>query len=96
MKNNTKNEKYMFLWSVISLVYFTLLFLNSYIIKSDFVLIWVFQELLTLPFLGLVIFLYVISIKSNLKYKFSPKTYAFWSMIILNIILISMILSFYL
>ena len=94
MRDKIQNEIYMFFWSIVCFIFFWLLFLNGYIIKYDNVLIWVFQELFTLPFLWLVFWLYFFSIKSNIKYKFSYKTYSFWTAVILNIILIAMILSF--
>jgi hypothetical protein len=64
--------------------YFCLLSLNNYVIKSTFVLIGVFQEMLTLPLLFLVQpILLVLSVKYCIKDKFRIKTYSFWSFVIL-------------
>ena len=67
--------------------YFCLLLLNAYIIKSDFVLIGVFQELLTLPLLfivqpGLLLF----SIVNCVNEKFRLKS---WSLATFLVLLIS-------
>ena len=48
-KNN--NSKIFFYLSLCVVGYFCLLLLNAYVIKSDFVLIGVFQEMLTIPLL---------------------------------------------
>ena len=63
--------------------YFCLVCLNTYIVKSDFVLIGVFQEMLTLPLLLFQLVLLVLSVINCIKDKFRIKTYSFYSFIIL-------------
>ena len=66
--------------------YFCLLFLNFYFIKANFILIGVFQELMTFPLLFLYQpMLLVLSILHCIKDKFRIKTYSFWSFLILLI-----------
>jgi len=63
--------------------YFCLLYLNAYVVKSDFVLIGVFQEMLTLPLLFAQLALWVVSIIYSIKEKFRVKSYSFWTFLIL-------------
>lgn len=63
--------------------YFCVLCLNAYIIKSDFIFIGIFQELLTLPLVLFQLVLLVLSILHCIKDKFRIKTYSFWSFFIL-------------
>ena len=65
--------------------YFCLLCLNAYVIKSSFVLIGVFQELLTLPLLLFQLVLLVLSIMHCINDKFRIKTYSLWTFLILLI-----------
>lgn len=63
--------------------YFCVLCLNTYIIKSHFIFIGIFQELLTLPLILFQLVLLVLSILHCIKDKFQVKTYSFWSFFIL-------------
>jgi hypothetical protein len=62
---------------------FCLLCLNAYIVKSDFVLIGVFQELLTLPLMLIQLALFVLSIMYCMNDKFRIKSYSLWTFLIL-------------
>ena len=76
--------KRLFFVSLSVVGYFCLLFLNAYVVKSDFVLIGVFQEILTLPLLFLLQpALLVLSFMYCINDKFRIKTYSFWSFFIL-------------
>lgn len=75
--------KMFFFVSLCVVGYFCLLCLNAYVVKSDFILIGVFQELLTLPLIFFQLVLLVFSILHCLKDKFRIKTYSFWSFIVL-------------
>ncbi len=55
--------------AIIITIYFTFLFLNTYIFKSKVVLIGVFQELLTLPMLFLQFVVLFLAIKKLVKNK---------------------------
>lgn len=73
-----------FFWVSFSVAgYFCLLCLNTYVIKSDFILIGIFQEMLTLPLIFFQMILFVFSILHCIKDKFRVMTYSFWSFIIL-------------
>ena len=63
--------------------YFCFLLLNTYVIKSDFCLIGVLQELLTLPLLIFQLALLVLSVIHCIKDKYRIRTYSFWSFIML-------------
>ena len=63
--------------------YFCLLCLNANMIKSDFVLIGVFQELLTLPLLLVQLILFILSIIYCINNKFRFKSYSLWAFFIL-------------
>ena len=65
--------------------YFCLLCLNVFFIKSDFVLIEVFQEVCTLPLLFLQLVLLVLSIVHCIRDKYRIRTYSFWSFLVLVI-----------
>ena len=84
MKNLLTSKRLLFV-SLAVVGYFCLLSLNAYIIKSDFVLIGVFQELLTLPLLLLQLVLLVLSVMHCIKDKFRIKTYSLWTFLVLLI-----------
>ncbi len=63
--------------------YFCLLYLNAYVIKSDFVLIEFFQEILTLPLICVQFVLFIFSIIYCIRDRFRIKTYSFWMFFIL-------------
>lgn len=75
--------KIFFFVSLCVVGYFCLLCLNTYIVKSDFVLIGIFQELLTLPLILFQLMLLVLSAFHCMKDKFRVKTYSFWSFLVL-------------
>lgn len=64
--------------------YFCVLCLNAYVVKSDFIFIGIFQEMLTLPLVLLQSVLLVFSVLRCMKDKFRVKTYSFWSFILLS------------
>lgn len=71
--------------------YFLLLCINAYILKSDFILIGYFQELLTIPMLLIQLFLFIFSIKYCIKDKFRVNKYPFWTFFVL---LVSILFTF--
>ena len=89
--------KFLFYLSLGVVGYFCLVCLDTYVIKSDFVLIGVFREMLTLPLLLFQLVLLVFSIINCIKEKFRIKTYSFWSFLVLlvsnSIFLGSLIIS---
>jgi hypothetical protein len=87
-KTNNKREIIIFSLCIISLIYFTLLFSNTYFFNFQHLLIGVFQEILTIPFLIGLLVLLIFSIKDGLSNKFSFKHYSIWSLLILIIIII--------
>ncbi len=88
------NNKRLFILSLIALGYFTLLFLNGYVIKSDFIIIGVIQEITTIPMLLFVLFLFYFSIKFCSENKFSLRKSSFWSFAILTCLVTIIIGSF--
>jgi hypothetical protein len=89
------NSKKLFYASLVVVGYFLFLFLNAYLIKSKFVLIGVFQELITIPMLLGQLILFGFSIKYSISDKFSMKKYSTWSFIILLVSILSTWGSFF-
>jgi len=85
------NNKKLFYLSFCIAGYFLLLFINAYIIKSNFILIGIFQELLTIPMLIVLLFLFILSVKYSVADKFRIKKYSFWTFLIL---LVTILLTF--
>jgi hypothetical protein len=77
------NDKYLFLASLMIALFFTFLYLNNYYFKLDFVLIGVFQELLTFPTMFFQVILLVIACMNFISNKYSLKSYSIWSVGIL-------------
>jgi len=71
--------------------YFVLLWINAYAIKFNLALIGFFQELLTIPLLIVLLFLFILSVKYCIDDKFRIKKYSFWTFFTL---LITILLSF--
>ncbi len=86
------NAKTFFYLSCILILYFGFLFLNTYVTHFTFVLIGVFQELLTFPLLLLQVFLVCITFTNWRKEQFKFKGYSFWSFLMLIITSLVMIL----
>ncbi len=78
--------------SVISSLFFVFLFLNSYYFKIDFVLVGVFQELLTIPFLLLQPISAILLILKILKKKQKSSVIRYVS---LAILVISIFMTYY-
>lgn len=74
------SEKKLFWISFAIVGYFCLLYLNAHFAKSDLVLIGWVQELLTIPFI-----LLIIAIMYCIKDTFRINRYSFWSFSILLI-----------
>lgn len=80
MNNDLKLVLFHISW--ISSLYFILLCLNTYVLKSDFVLIGVFQELITIPITLGQFAIVVISAILWAKESFRAQGYAFWTFLI--------------
>ncbi len=89
------NDKLIFLSSIITFIYFiTLLTLWYY--KINIIILGVFIELLTIPFILLLLSLTFLSIKGSTKTKFNIKSNYFISLLLLSLIIIILIvLSFF-
>jgi hypothetical protein len=77
------NDKYLFLASLMIAIFFTFLYLNNIYFKINFVLIGLYQELLTLPTMVFQVVLLVIATMNFVSNKYSLKTYSAWSVVIL-------------
>ena len=84
----TNKELYVFWGSLMCLIYFSFLFINTYMIKSENVIIGVFQELLTIPFMLGSLVLLVFAIKFCISSKFSPKNYSLYSLFMLIVVIV--------
>jgi hypothetical protein len=82
MMEEIKVSKILFHVSWLSSVYFLLLALNHYVIKSTFVLIGIVQEVVTIPLMLAQLLLFGASIFYWIKDNFSVKKYSFWTLII--------------
>ena len=95
LKTNSKKDYYILLLSLLTLIYFTFLFLNAYHLKYDFFIIGFFRELLTIPFMLGAVVLFVFALKSVLANKISIRNYSIWSLLILTVIIIVTVGSFF-
>ena len=77
--------KILFYVSLCVIGYFCLLCMNAYIIKSNFFLIGVLQEILTLPLLFIQFVLLFVSMQYCFNDKFKIKSYSLWTFILLLI-----------
>ena len=62
-------NKNILITAIIVVVYFTILFFNAYVFKSDVVLIGVFQEMLTMPMLVLQFVVLFLAVKKMIEIK---------------------------
>ncbi len=86
--------KNFFFTSLLVAGYFCLLCLNTYVIKSDFILIEILQELLTLPLIVFQFVLLGLSISYCIKDKFRLRTYSFGGFLILFVSNLFVLISF--
>jgi len=77
-----RKDKALLILSLFVFLYFAFLIL-IYELKYDAVIIGVFREMLTIPFMVLLLILLVLSTITFIKEKFKIKSYAFYSLIIL-------------
>ncbi len=77
------NSRKLFYLSLLVMGYFSFLYLNAYIIKSDLVIIGFLQELVTIPLMILQLFFLVLSVKIWFKDQYSIKSYSFGATVIL-------------
>ena len=85
------NNNQLFITSLIISGYFAFLFLNTYVIKLENVIIGVIQELVTIPALLILLFLFFFSIKRSIRDKFSIKEYSFWAF---GVLFVTVIVTF--
>ena len=76
-------NKNLLLATLISGLYFIFIYLNAAVFKFNFVLIGVFQELLTIPLLLLQLLLLFVAIKFSVRDGFSLKKNSLYSLLIL-------------
>jgi hypothetical protein len=79
------NEKILFYLSVTIGVYFILLSLDAYVLKSGNILVGIIRESLTIPMLILQIILLVLAITYCIQDRFRINEYSFWAFSILII-----------
>ncbi len=86
------NDKLVLLGAIACLMYFTaLVVLSRY--EINIIIVGVFIELLTIPFILLLVFLTFTSIKNNIKNKFNIKSNYFFSLLLLVFTIIMLIIS---
>ncbi|SFH19629.1 hypothetical protein [Pedobacter insulae] len=90
----TKVSKILFHASWLSSVYFLLLLLNNYIIKSDVFLIGFIQELATIPIMFAQFGLCVAALIYWIKDSFRLKEYSFYTVVISFCNIAFIVLSF--
>ena len=77
------DNKQLLILSIAVSLYFAFLFLNAYVLEFDNVFIGVIQELVTIPMLLALLFLFLFSVMRSLKDKFSAKRSSFWAFLVL-------------
>ncbi|WOD44103.1 hypothetical protein [Hwangdonia lutea] len=90
-KRLTTSGKTMFYTSIITSLFLLFIYLNATVFKMTFVLIGVFQELLTIPSIVAQPILLFLSLKQFIRIKFKVRSYAFYT---LTVSLITTILAF--
>ena len=78
-------SKSLFYLSLCIVLYFSFLFANAYIIKSDNIIIGYIQNTITIPMLLTQLILFIISVKHCIRDKFKLREYSFWAFVILFI-----------
>lgn len=78
-------KKFVLYASVLTSFFFLMLYVNNAYFKSNIVLIGVFQELLTIPFLLIQPVLLVLAFKGLIKESYTILSYSFLSVAILLI-----------
>ncbi|MFD1162946.1 hypothetical protein [Hwangdonia seohaensis] len=91
MKKKYNIDKVIFCASVITSAFLLFIYLNSTVFKLNFVLIGVFQELLTIPSILAQPILLFLSLRRLIRIKFKVKSYVFCASIVS---LITTILTF--
>ena len=81
--------------SLFLIIYFGLLFLNGYLIKLDYTIINVLQEILTIPFMALSLVLLYFSGGIFITRHYPVKSYAFYSTVFLTVLIIITWVSFF-
>jgi len=94
-KVENKEDLVIFILSLVSLMFFTFLFVNGYILKIDITIVGVFQQILTLPIMLGTMVLFGFAIKSIVSKKISLKKYPIWSLLILTTVIIITVGSFF-
>lgn len=77
-----KISKILFHISWLSSIYFLLLALNHYVIKSNFVLIGIAQEFITIPLMCIQLAICAIALFYCTKHSFNTKEYSTWTFLI--------------
>ncbi len=88
------SDKNVFYISLVVVIYFIFLYVNSYIVKAEYVLIGVLQESLTIPMLIIQFILLIIVINRCISNKFDVKTYTFFAFIMLIVNSLFVLFSF--
>ena len=68
--------------SIIASLFLLFIYLNSTILKLNYILIGVFQELLTIPCILIQPVLLFLSLRRFIKIKFKVKSYTFYTLIL--------------
>ncbi len=93
MLNKIDNKQLLILSIVVSF-YFAILFLNAYVLNFNNVFIGIIQELVTIPMLLALLFLFLFSIVRLYEDNFSVKKRSFWAFIMLSVVGTVMVGSF--
>ncbi len=76
------SSKNLFFFSLGIAEYFMFLCLNTYLIKSEHLLVGIMQETCTIPMLVIQLFLLFLSLNYCIKDKFRIMKYSFWAFLI--------------
>ena len=78
-----KNERIIIIASLFLILYFGFLFLNTYVLKLEYTMISVLQEILTIPMMLLSLILLFFSIRNFVVKHFTIVSYAFLTILLL-------------
>lgn len=79
------SQKQLFVSACVIVVFFIMIFVNAYILKSSAILAGVLQELLLMPMLILQVFILFFAIKKAFQVRFTIKGLLFWTIVMMSL-----------
>ena len=91
----SRSEQNIFFASIFLLVYFGFLLANAYLLKLEYTIISILQEIFTIPFMLLSLVLLFLSVRIFVLKNYKLLSYAFFSAVLLTLLVITTLGSFF-